>query len=132
MAGVKDDTPFSIFNSRPLMIYYFGPHCPHCQRGYGNIQQIAKDYEQKGLASLALSISNAGKRDVLMFMEQQKASLLFLQDGSGEFGKRYGDGYVPRLYLIHTDGKIVRYTKFESEDLKEIRADIEKMQGISK
>jgi thiol-disulfide isomerase/thioredoxin len=131
MAGVKDDIPFSAFSSRPLMVYYFGPHCPHCQRGYSSVQQIAKDYEQKGLASIAVSVSNASKRDILGFMEQQRASIPFLQDG-GDFGKRYGDGYVPRLYLIHADGKVVRYTKFETEDYKDIRADIEKMQGISK
>jgi len=131
LAGVKDDIPFSVFSSRPLMVYYFGPHCPHCQRGYPSIQQIAKEYEQKGLQSIAVSVNSAGKRDILGFMEQQKATIPFLQD-NGEFGKIYGDGYVPRLYLIHADGKVVRYTKIESEDLKGIRADIEKMQGISK
>jgi len=114
------------------MLYYFSPFCPHCQRSYAGVQQVAKEYEQKGLTSLAISIGSVGKKDILMFMEQQKASIPFYQDGDQEFSKKYGDGYVPRLYLVSPDGKIVRYTALENENLKEIKADIEKLLGLSK
>jgi len=133
LTGIKDvNTPFSVFSSRPLLVYYFSPFCPHCQRSYAGVQQVAKEYEQKGLTSLAVSIGSVGKKDILMFMEQQKASIPFYQDGDQEFSKKYGDGYVPRLYLVSPDGKIVRYTALENENLKEIKADIEKLLGLSK
>ena len=133
LAGLKDaNMPFSVFSSRSLMVYYFSPHCPHCQKSYSGIQQVAKEYEQKGLASIAVSVSNVGKRDILLFMEQQNASIPFFHDTEQEFGKKYGDGYVPRLYLVSPDGKVVRYTALDNEHLKEIKADIEKMPGISK
>ena len=133
LTGIKDvNTPFSVFSSRPLMVYYFSPFCPHCQRSYGGVQQVAKEYEQKGLTSLAISIGNVGKRDVLMFMEQQKASIPFYQDSEQDFSKKYGDGYVPRLYLVSPDGKIVRYGSVENEHIKEIKADIEKLLGLGK
>jgi peroxiredoxin len=109
------------------MIYYFSPSCPHCQKNYGNIQQIAKEYERIGLASIAVSVGKVGKRDILMFMEQQKASIPFFQDTEGDFGQKYGDGYVPRLYLIFPDGKLIRHTAFESENIKDIKADIERL-----
>jgi len=133
LTGIKDaNMPFSVFSSRPLMVYFFSPFCPHCQRSYGGIQQVAKEYEQKGLASIAVSTggSGIGKRDILMFMEQQKASIPFFQDTEQDYGKKYGDGYVPRLYLISSDGKVVRYSSLENENLKEIKADIEKLLGI--
>jgi thiol-disulfide isomerase/thioredoxin len=133
LTGIKDvNTPFSVFSSRPLMIYYFSPFCPHCQRSYGGIQQVAKEYEQKGLTSLAISVKSVGKRDILMFMEERKASIPFFQDTDEDFSKKYGDGYVPRLYLVSPDGKIVRYTALENENLKEIKADIEKLLGLGK
>jgi thiol-disulfide isomerase/thioredoxin len=133
LAGIKDASmPFSVFSSRPLMVYYFSPFCPHCQRSYSGIQQVAKEYEQKGLMSIAVSVGNVGKRDILMFMEQQNASIPFFHDAELDFGKKYGDGYVPRLYLVSTDGKVVRYTSLENENLKEIKADIEKLLGINK
>jgi len=135
LAGIKDaNMPFSVFSSRPLMIYYFSPFCPHCQRSYGGIQQVAKEYEQKGLMSIAVSTggNGIGKRDILKFMEEQKASIPFFQDTEQDFGKKYGDGYVPRLYLVSSDGKVVRYTALENENLKEIKADIEKLLGLGK
>jgi len=133
LTGIKDaNMPFSVFSSRPLMIYYFSPFCPHCQRSYGGIQQVAKEYEQKGLMSIAVSIGSVGKRDILMFMEERNASIPFFQDTEQDFSKKYGDGYVPRLYLVSPDGKVVRYTSLENENLKEIKADIEKLLGLGK
>jgi len=132
LIGIKDSNmPFSVFSSRPLMLYYFSPFCPHCQRSYGGIQQMAKEYEQRGLVSIAVSVNSVGKRDILMFMEQQNASIPFFQD-NGELGKKYGDGYVPRLYLVSSDKKVVRYTSLEDEGLKEIKTYIEKLLGINK
>jgi len=133
LTGIKDaNMPFAAFSSRPLMIYYFSPFCPHCQRSYPGIQVVAKEYEQKGLTSIAVSIGSVGKRDILMFMEERNASIPFFQDADGDFSKKYGDGYVPRLYLVSPDGKVVRYTSLENEHLKEIKSDIEKLLLLSK
>ncbi|MDR1812687.1 MAG: TlpA family protein disulfide reductase [Candidatus Fibromonas sp.] len=134
LTGLKDaNMPYSVFGQRPLMLYYFSPFCPHCQKSYPHIQQIAKEYEQKGLASIAVSVGgNVGKRDILMFMEQYKASIPFFQDSEQGFANKYGDGFVPRLYLISPDGKVTRYTALEPNNLKDIKADIEKLPGISK
>jgi len=133
LTGIKDaNMPYSVFSQRPLMLYYFSPFCPHCQKSYPGIQQVAKEYEQKGLVSIAVSVGSVGKRDILMFMEQHKAAIPFFQDSEQEFAKKYGDGYVPRLYLVSPDGKVTRYTSLEQDDLKSIRTDIEKLPGISK
>lgn len=131
LTGIKDaNMPFSVFSSRPLMIYYFSPRCEHCQKAYRGIQQLAKEYEQRGLVSIAVSVSNVSTREILMFMEQQNASIPFFQDNE-DFGKKYGDGYVPRLYLTYPDGKVIRYTDLEKDKLK-IRTDIENLLGIRK
>jgi len=133
LTGIKDaNMPFSALSSRPLMVYYFSPFCPHCQRSYPGIQVVAKEYEQKGLTSIAISIGSVTKRDILMFMEERNASIPFFQDVDGDFSKKYGDGYVPRLYLVSPDGKIVRYTSLENEHIKEIKTDIEKLLGLNK
>jgi thiol-disulfide isomerase/thioredoxin len=132
LTGIKDSNmPFAVFSSRPLMIYYFSPFCPHCKKSYNGIQQVAKEYEQRGLTSIAVSVSSVGKRDILMFMEEHNASIPFFQD-NGDFAKKYGDGYVPRLYLVFSDGKIVRHANLENEGLKEVKTDIEKLLGINK
>ncbi|MCL2260665.1 MAG: TlpA family protein disulfide reductase [Fibromonadales bacterium] len=133
LSGIKDaNMPFSVFSSRPLLVYYYSPHCPHCQKGFPGVQQLAKEYEQKGFTSITISVGNVNRRDILMFMEQHKASIPFFQDTDQEFGKRYGDGYVPRLYLISPDGKVTRYTHTDSDGLKDIRDAMDKMLGIKK
>jgi len=133
LSGIKDaNMPFAVFSSRPLMVYYYSPHCPHCQKGYPGVQQMAKEYEQKGLTSITISVGNVNRRDILMFMDQHRASIPFFQDSDQEFGKKYGDGYVPRLYLISADGKVTRYTNTDSEALKDIKLDLDKMLGIKK
>jgi len=128
LTGINDSNmPFSVFSQRPLMIYYFSPHCPHCVKNYGNVQKMAKEYEQRGLASIAVAIGSVSKRDILMFIEQQKGSIPFLQDANQEFSKKYGDGYVPRLYVVSPDGKIVRYTDSGGDNIPNIKADIDKL-----
>jgi len=135
LTGIKGaaNMPFSLFSYRPLMIYYFHPSVPTCQESYPRIQQIAKEYEQKGLTSIAVSVSATSKKEILMFMEEQKASIPFFQD-NGDFAKKYSDGVrpiVPRLFLVYPDGKILRYRDFENEHFKEIKTDIEKLLGPS-
>jgi len=133
LTGIEDaNMPYSVFSQRPLMLYYFSPLCPYCRKSYPDIQQIAKEYEQKGLASIAVSVGGVEKREILIFMKQHKAAIPFFQDSEQEFAKKYGDKYVPRLYLISPDRKVTRYTAFEQNNLKDIRADIEKLPGISK
>ncbi|MCL2282691.1 MAG: TlpA family protein disulfide reductase [Fibromonadales bacterium] len=133
LTGIKDaNMPFSVFSSRPLMIYYFSPHCPHCKKGYNGFQQVAKEYEQKGLTGIAVSVGSVGKRDIMMFMEEHNASIPFFQDADQGFGNKYGDGYVPRLYLISADGKVTRYTNTDGDGLKDVRTDIDKLLGINK
>lgn len=131
LTGLKDaNMPFSVFSQRPLMIYYLSPHCPHCVKNYGGTQKLAKEYEQKGLTSIAVSVGSVSRREVLTFMEQQNASIPFFQDTDQAFGKNYGDGFVPRLYLVYPDGKIFRFTSTDSEGLKDVKVEIEKMLGI--
>jgi thiol-disulfide isomerase/thioredoxin len=128
LTSIEDsNTPFSALGQQPLMIYYFAPWCPHSQSGYGRVQPIAKQYEQRGLLSIAVSISSVDKEEILEFMEQQNASIPFFQDNGNAFGRKYGDGYVPRVFLVYLSGKVVRYTSLSDESLTDIKADIEEL-----
>jgi len=120
------DMPFSTYSQQLLMIYYFGPFCPYCQRNYGGIQRIAKEYEHRGLASIAVSVGSVSKSDILTFIEEQEGSIPFFQDSESKFGRKYGDGYVPRLYIVSPAGKIILHKNTEGGNLENIKSDIEK------
>ena len=111
LVSINSEKPFSEFNNKLLMIYYMSPLCPHCQEGYSGIQQIAKKYEPRGLASIAIALGN--KSDILKFIEEYEASIPFFQDSERAFIKKYGDNYVPKHYLVFPNGKTVLYPNSE-------------------
>ncbi len=123
LISINSDKPFSAFSKQLLMIYYISPLCPHCQNGYGTIQQIANKYKPKGLASIAIAVSSVSEDDILWFIEDQGASMPFFQDFEYEFMDKYGDGYVPRHYLVFPNGKTLTYGNSES-DKKKMVSDI--------
>jgi thiol-disulfide isomerase/thioredoxin len=135
LAEITDtNTPFSAFSSQPLLIFYYSPYCPHCQATYSGVQQLANEYEQHGLAFIAIAIGGASEQDLLQFIEQYApgAANPFFQDTEGKFGKKYGDGYVPRVYLVFQNKEYIRYTNAYSEGLKEVRDDLDNLFGIEK
>jgi len=123
LASINSEKPFSEFNNKLLMIYYMSPLCPHCRDGYGAIQQIAKKYGSKGLASIDIALGN--KSDILKFIEEYEASIPFFQDSESAFIKKYGDNTVPKHYLVFPNGKTVLYQHSEDE-IKKMVSDIEK------
>ena len=43
LSGISDPgILFSHFSNRPLLIYYFSPKCPHCQKHFPEIQNLIK------------------------------------------------------------------------------------------
>jgi len=124
LKSINSDKPFSGFSKQLLMIYYISPLCPHCQNGYGTVQEIAKKYEPKGLASIAIVVKSVTESDILQFIEEYKATMPFFQDIEYEFLRKYGDGYVPKHYLVFPNGKTILYENYEKE-IKKMVSDIE-------
>jgi len=123
LSGVSDPgILFSHFGKRPLLIYYFSPKCPHCQKHFPEVQGIMKEYEASGVAGIAIAIGgNVKKNDIRMFIDQFKVVIPVFQDGSQKFGPLYGNGYVPVLYFVQTDGSIYRYETMDEQHINHLR-----------
>ena len=64
LSGISDPgILFSQFANRPLLIYYFSPKCPHCQRHISEIQDLVKEYEPKGLTGIAIGLGGGIKKN---------------------------------------------------------------------
>ena len=129
LTGVSDPgILFSHFAKRPLMIYYFSPKCPHCQKHFPEVQNIMKEYEKSGILGIAVAIGgNVKKNDIRMFMDQFNAVIPVFQDGSQKFGPTYGNGYVPVLYLVQNDGTFFRYESLDEPNLNHLRSKLNEM-----
>ncbi len=127
LQGISDPGMlFAHFSQRPLVIFYFSPKCPHCQHNYPFVQKMVKEYEAAGLQAIAVSVGSVTKNDIRGFMEQQNASLPFLQDANRQFSDNYGNGYVPVMYLVYENGTFIRYTESGDAAMKHLRADLDK------
>lgn len=114
------------FANKPLLIFYFSATCPHCSHAAPEVFEIAKEFEQKGLVTLALASGGNSKRGIREFVDNAKWSDLMnvVWDESREFGELYSDGYVPKVYLVNPDGTYKLYAAFENER-EDLKKDIE-------
>ncbi|MDR1760389.1 MAG: TlpA family protein disulfide reductase [Fibrobacter sp.] len=116
LAGVSDQgMQYSLFANRPLLIYFFSPKCVHCQNNYPAFQQLAREYETKGIYSIAVALGSVRKNDVRTFMDELGVSIPVFQDESMKFSSLYGTGRIPVMYLILPDGTIYRYSEMTSQ-----------------
>lgn len=114
------------FANKPLLIFYFSASCPHCGHAAPEVFEIAKEFEQKGLVTLAFASSGNNKKGIREFIDNAKWSELMnvVWDKSREFGELYSDGYVPKVYLVNPDGTYKLYAAFENER-EDLKKDIE-------
>ena len=124
LSGISDPgILFSQFANRPLLIYYFSPKCPHCQRHISEIQNLVKEYEPKGLTGIAIGLNGGIKKnDIRMFIDQYHAAIPVFQDTDSKFGPTYGTGYIPVVFLVQKDGTFYRYETLNEANMNHLRA----------
>ncbi len=129
LSGISDPgILFSHFSNRPLLIYYFSPKCPHCQRHFPEVQNLIKEYEAAGLTGIAIGLGNSIKKnDIRLFIDQYHAVIPVFQDADTKFGPAYGTGYIPVLYLVLKDGTFYRYETLNEPNMNHLRATLNKL-----
>ncbi len=131
LTGISDPgILFSHFSSRPLLIYYFSPKCPHCQRHMPEIQALMKEYEKDGLTGIAIGLGGGIKKnDIRRFIDEYKVSIPVFQDSDYKFAPLYGTGYIPVVYLVNKDGTFFRYETLNDANMNHMR---NKLKGMFK
>ena len=129
LTGISDPgILFSHFSNRPLLIYYFSPKCPHCQRHFPEIQDLMKEYESAGLTGIAIGLGGGIKKnDIRLFIDQFHVAIPVFQDSDYKFGPAYGTGYIPVVYVVQKDGTFYRYETLYEANMNHMRATLNKM-----
>lgn len=115
------------YAGKPLLVFYFSTTCGHCRHATPEIQAIVNSFKDKGLSFIAIASGGNNKRGIRGFIDEFKmdnAEVFF--DESRQFGELYGDGYVPKVYVVKPDGKYTIYKNFEKEQ-DSIRVELSKV-----
>lgn len=116
------------YAGKPLLMFYFSATCGHCAHAAPQLVEIAKEFNPKGLTSMAIASGGNNKPGIRRFSDDAKFDGVFdvLWDESRQFGELYSDGYVPKVYLVNPDGSYKLYAAFEreKEDLKKEIAEL--------
>jgi thiol-disulfide isomerase/thioredoxin len=118
----------SVFAGKPLLMFYFSTTCGHCTHAAPQILEIAKEFAQKGLTTVAIASGGNNKSGILRFIDDAKfdENISVMWDETRQFGELYSDDYVPMVYLVNPDGTYKQYAAFEREkdDLKKEIAEL--------
>lgn len=121
LTGISDPGMLlSHFSQRPLLIFYYSPMCPHCQRTFPKFQELVKQNEAKGLQGIAISVGQIKKNDIRGFMDQLNVDVPMFQDSNRRFSELYGTGHVPMIVLVYPNGDYIRYKENNTQSLQDL------------
>jgi len=111
---VKDlsgtNVSLSSFIGKPILLNIWATWCPCCRRERAYLESLHREYKDRGLVILAVSIDTSVKR-VKRYLKRIPASYTVLIDEDGINGivaRSYRVYGLPTSFLINRDG-IIRY-----------------------
>src|SRR5207253_6124543 len=105
----------SQYKGKYVVLEWFDPECPFVKKHYGsdNMQQLQKEYTEKGVAWLTIDSSAPGTEGNLTSEQAQKVATSWktqqtalLLDPDGKVGRAYGAKNTPNMVIINPEGKI--------------------------
>jgi peroxiredoxin len=104
------------YKGKTVVLEWFNPECPFVKKHYGggNMQNLQKQFTDKGVVWLTIDSSAEGKEGYITpeqaekIMTQWKThQTALLLDPDGTAGKAYGSKNTPNMVIINPEGKIV-------------------------
>ena len=100
----------SELRGEPLLLILFSHTCPDCKALLDELQQ---QLESEASLPTTIAISRGGSReDILTYRSTNSYTITMAADTDKEIYYRYATMYVPRCYLIDSNG-IIRYMTYE-------------------
>lgn len=105
----------SDYQGKIVVLEWNNPECPFVRKHYGshNIQNLQKDYTEKGIVWLTINSSAKGKQgyfegDALkeQVKKDENVATAYITDSEGTIGKLYGAKTTPHIFVIGADGKV--------------------------
>jgi peroxiredoxin len=104
------------YRGKLVVLEWNNPGCPFVQKHYdsGNMQNLQKEFTQKGVVWLTVNSTNPHSGDFRTpesqrswNLEKHLASTAYLEDPNGAVGRLYGAKTTPHMFVIDRNGVLV-------------------------
>lgn len=110
----------SKLKGKAVLLLFFSPKCPHCQREMAFLKTIYPEYKNKGLEILAVSVIKMEGQAKAMY-DRSNYDWPTLDDHDRNIRRKFSDSYsIPENFFIDKQGRI----KYHSNGFSENRTDL--------
>ncbi len=96
----------SDYKGRVVLLNFWATWCPPCREELRSLESLRKDYKDKRLVIIAISVDRDIEK-VKRFLREISTSFIILHDGKYSVYKKYNVFSVPMTFLIDRKGRIV-------------------------
>jgi thiol-disulfide isomerase/thioredoxin len=114
----------SDYKGKVVLLEFWATWCPPCRESVPGLEKLHKEYKDRGLVLLAVSMDEGGWDEVRSFITESKITYSVLK-GTEDIAIKYQVRAIPMMLVLNKEGKIAkRYLGMGSdEDLeKDIKA----------
>jgi len=106
----------SDFKGKPIVLDFWATWCQPCRDSIPGMVKLHKDYADKGLVILAISVDGGAVGDIRDFQKHAGMNYRVLM-GTEEVAVEYGVRTIPMMILVDKSGKVhKRYLGAGNED----------------
>ena len=95
------------YRGKVVFLHFWATWCKPCIEEFPTIERIHKEYKDKGLVILAISIDKGGREPVKSFVDKTGVSFPILLATDGNIKGAYWTWGTPTSFLIDRKGKIL-------------------------
>ena len=95
------------YRGKVVFLHFWATWCKPCIEEFPTIERIHKEYKDKGLVILAISIDKGGREPVKSFVDKTGVSFPILLATDGNIKGAYWTWGTPTSFLIDRNGKII-------------------------
>ena len=112
------------YKGRVVYLDFWASWCVPCLKSFPFMEALQKQYGEKGLVVLAISLDES-RDDAVAFLQKTQSSFVVGHNSSGDIATKYNVQAMPSSYLIGRDGTIQqRFFGFRTKDKEKLRKNI--------
>jgi peroxiredoxin len=115
----KNYSPDTYKDKKALVIIFSCNHCPYVQAYEDRIISIQKDYEERGVALLAINSNDETQYEEDSFQNmvkragEKRFNFPYLRDGDQSIAKKFDASHTPEIFLFDNKRKLAYHGKID-------------------